>query len=110
MRDEIREPLSWRTNIRNHAEKVSRSARKARSKFGHALRADLVDAAFAEETVTFPDANGSHRMHRSHRVGTTSSSPSQSELVRNLHDQLALLDSQREQIQHLLDAADDSSR
>ena len=91
MRDEISEPASWRANSRTRAGKVSRSQRKDQGQHSQALPADVVDAAFAEESVAFPAVSGSRRTHHSHRQDTGPSDSQQAELLRSLHDQLALL-------------------
>ena len=108
MREDISEPTTLKTGLRNRGEKGSRDELNSRAMPGKSLPAEVVDAAFAEETPDFPATSGSRRTHRAHPQQTASAADP-TELIQGLSDQLAMLDAQREQIQKLLAAADPSS-
>ncbi len=108
MRQEINEPRQWRYHSRDQTDLRVAKSRRYSSQVGMAQRlpAELVDAAFADETtchaVSRETKSDSHSVsHSSHET----SGVRPLDFLRHLSDQLVLLEAQRDRLQRLL--ADD---
>ena len=114
MRDEITEPQDWRRSSGSHSD--DEASWSARRRTRSPLPAEAVDAALADDSVGVEPARGSRRDCVSHDSRTTvdhgvvaisadshvDETVSRNDLVQSLSAQLAMLESQREQLQRLL--------
>jgi len=100
MREEISGAKQWRLSPHGGAGVGSSwASRRCRSQ----LPAELVDAAFEEETGRARPVRGSRRDLP--RELPSGKSPGRPDIVESLSTQLAMLEMQREQLQKLLDDA-----
>ena len=119
MREEISEPQHWR--LRSRGSSTARgTAWSAQRRSDTPFPTEVVDAAFTDETILVEPVRGSRRDLASQdstsegELGTeevssatvADVSTSRSDLAQSLSTQLAMLDAQREQLQHLLAQAE----
>ncbi len=116
MREEISEPQQWRSSrLRSSEVNSSWAARRKMpeqiSEAMPALAEEAIDAAFAEESIGVEPVRGSRRDLASLRTAAQTSptgqsqTPEGSSLLHDISAQLAMLQTQQEHLQRLLDQA-----
>ena len=111
MRDEISEPQQWRSSRQRNsgAKNVWVARRKASvqtSETMPTLAGDVVDAAFADESIALEPVRGSRRDLASDENASQISTGQPTEsahLLQDISAQLAMLQTQQEHLQKLLD-------
>ncbi len=113
MREEISEPQHWRSHTGNDSWSARRRIAAHATGTIASLPAEVVDAAFADESSSVEPIRGSRRDLATPNgvelasVAGQDTSVSCPDLVQSLSTQLDMLEAQRAQLQRLLDQAQD---
>lgn len=112
MREEMSEPQQWRSSRLSGAEQnsswtVRRKASERTQESTPALANEAVDAAFADESIVMESVRGSRRDLVTQGSNASAKTPGSDNLLQDISTQLAMLQTQQEHLQQLLDQVQD---